>query len=58
VPRLALVVVVTSSLTSRPAGVRHNPQVYELLGCYVIPAFREDDVTMPCDWRGGWPHTL
>ena len=54
VPRLDLVVVVTSSLTARPGGVRHNPQVYDLLGCYVIPAFRKGDATVPCDWRGDW----
>jgi len=55
VPRLDLVVVVTSSLTARPAGVRHNPQVYDLLGCYVLPAFREADDPATCNWREGWP---
>lgn len=55
VPRLELVVVITSSLTARPQGVRHNPQVYELLGCYVIPAFREEAGMIPCDWRAPLP---
>ncbi|MFQ6045735.1 MAG: serine hydrolase domain-containing protein [Gemmatimonadales bacterium] len=52
VPRLDLVVVVTSSLTNRPRRVRHNPRVYDLLGCYVIPAFRDEPRLGPCDWRG------
>jgi CubicO group peptidase (beta-lactamase class C family) len=56
VPRLDLVVVVTSSLTARPAGIRHNPQIYDLLGCYVIPAFRGGEASLPCDWRGNWLH--
>lgn len=51
VPRLDLAVVVTSSLTDRPRGVRHNPRVYDLLGCYVIPAFREDVPGESCHWR-------
>jgi CubicO group peptidase (beta-lactamase class C family) len=51
VPRLDLAVVVTSSLTNRPSGVRHNPQVYDLLGCHVIPAFRHEPDVGWCDWR-------
>lgn len=51
VPRLDLVVVVTSSLTDRPRGVRHNPRVYDLFGCYIIPAFRENSRTALCNWR-------
>lgn len=51
VPRLDLAVVVTSSLEDRPRGVRHNPRVYDLLGCYVIPAFRTEDRDGPCHWR-------
>lgn len=42
VPRLDLVMVVTSSLTNRPPGSgRHNQRVYDLLGCYVMPVVRE-----------------
>lgn len=51
IPRLSLVVVVTSSLENRPRGVRHNPRVYDLLGCYVIPAFREAVPDPGCHWR-------
>lgn len=51
IPRLELVVVVTSSLANRPPGVRHNPRVYDLLACYVIPAFREDLAEPSCSWR-------
>jgi len=51
VPRLDLGVVVTSSLTHRPDDARHNPRVYDLLACYVIPAFREDAGNGSCHWR-------
>ena len=51
IPRLDLVVVVTSSLTNRPTGVRHNSRVYDLLACYIIPAFREETVGTACNWR-------
>ncbi|MDX1390720.1 MAG: hypothetical protein R3344_16140, partial [Acidobacteriota bacterium] len=53
IPRLALVVAVTSSLVDRPRGIRHNPRVYDLLGCYVIPAFREEPFDPGCRWRRG-----
>lgn len=55
IPRLELVVVATSSLEDRPRGVRHNPRVYDLLGCYVIPAFREESPDRRCDWRRSAP---
>lgn len=42
VPRLELVVVMTSRLTDRPRGIDHNDRLYRFLGGVIIPEFRND----------------